>query len=885
MPPFTEALAANDPQRTVFFSRARQGMAGDRKLASLFTSATTAITDVVGIVDKTNQNEIGRDIAEAKERIQSPFIDPVLPSEVTGLASEDDSVADPSIAADAPDGLKRGFTRLDKRNQALAQKKITQTQYNGEILAEVRRLRTDFPGYTDIIDQKIKQSFGRDPANDIVRLSFQNARQAENRAFQEGVRQRTLVRNLQGRGLINRELAQGVLDGTTSLDTAMLVVGREQRGRLLAAEKATAATQGNVALVRAQGFEFKHDQLNAAELYFKGSGLGSVTNAMDMLNALQQNPQMVTPQIQSQVLFAINGLSAAKLAAAKRYLDANPELAVKSGPALMANLREERDALQKTISGSDDFITTAKIPVFIAQVQAQATFDEFKSTLPEGTKLLFDFLLNAKTEASAKAISDMLASTSIADKKGRDLIRLFEVFIKSKEAPVPIARGLGDLSESLKDLGVGQTEERGRLNEFISLGHRYVNDIGFPADERLHIMMGLYDTTGMPEKSLEDYYQTMIERGTILMHRPIFEDEPILGKAAARGIMDTFRLTNRKAINTLENIAGSNINQRLGIRGDGTLFDAAPKGLEAGDLTTPIGEESLTAGKTLFQEALDIINTTIVDTVNALKTAGVKDQKGVPTGTALLANLTKAGDGSEADRVRAQALAALRATPDFFKLRSPDSLLTSELDFGEPFDDLDPNPLEQSRQAEVESAAVQQVRRLQAEQNARGPIVLPDTRASEGPPDAEATVPEGQVPGDTNLAPEASLSSAPRLPTTQFKEPQAEFLRKRQAGETTKDFFKRRQDALTQAGKEITAAVSDERRKVINVTDERINDGEKTQIPTFIAGTELSKEAAIQAITDNNGFDPDTGHRLDSNKTIEGEGGASSDIPFRRSSN
>ena len=55
----------------------------------------------------------------------------------------------------------------------------------------------------------------------------------------------------------------------------------------------------------------------------------------------------------------------------------------------------------------------------------------------------------------------------------------------------------------------------------------------------------------------------------------------------------------------------------------------------------------------------------------------------------------------------------------------------------------------------------------------------------------------------------------------------------------------------------------------VGISDERINGGKETQIPTIFNGKQVSVEEAIEIIVANDGKDPDTGRKLEGFDSLE----------------
>lgn len=171
----------------------------DMTAANLIEGAGSLFTETVKAVDKNNIEQAGKSFQEGYDKVNDRFgvsdaaMDSRLGLPVKGAVLQDDQYtstsADPNEIAQQPESDSTDFSSqnralpsgasvpLDKAarlQRAMEANRISPSEYNAAMEAEVRRVRAEYPGYRDQIDAKVREITGMTPANALRRSLMQD---------------------------------------------------------------------------------------------------------------------------------------------------------------------------------------------------------------------------------------------------------------------------------------------------------------------------------------------------------------------------------------------------------------------------------------------------------------------------------------------------------------------------------------------------------------------------------------------------------------------------------------------------------------------------------------------------------------------------------------
>lgn len=120
-----------------------RGATNSSALANLFQGVGNAAMQAVQITDQAVQGRIDTDTTKVFEESMQPY------EAMAGLPTE----------------ISQGEERMEVLQQALEQGKISDTQFYGQLVSNVKKLKSKYPGYADVVDQMIQSKTGIRPAN------------------------------------------------------------------------------------------------------------------------------------------------------------------------------------------------------------------------------------------------------------------------------------------------------------------------------------------------------------------------------------------------------------------------------------------------------------------------------------------------------------------------------------------------------------------------------------------------------------------------------------------------------------------------------------------------------------------------------------------------
>lgn len=156
-------------------SRPISNVSADKSKAIAISGAAEVLDSVVKVADTTVKKSIQEDVYESTDRIRDAYTDSLKQVRNAQIASTDqESLLPPNASPtsyEPPAGLQAGVDRVKQVGIALAQNsgKINDTLYTGALASEAKRLRAQYPGYRDYIDDQIRSVTGVDPANAFMR--------------------------------------------------------------------------------------------------------------------------------------------------------------------------------------------------------------------------------------------------------------------------------------------------------------------------------------------------------------------------------------------------------------------------------------------------------------------------------------------------------------------------------------------------------------------------------------------------------------------------------------------------------------------------------------------------------------------------------------------
>jgi len=164
-----------NPPNWTNVSRPISDVSADKSKAIAISGAAEVLDSVVKAADTTVKKSIQDDVYEATDRIRDAYTDSLKQIRNAQIAAGDqESLLPPNatlVSNPPPSGLQAGIDRVKQVGVALAQNsgKINDTLYSGALASEAKRLRSQYPGYRDYIDEQIRSVTGIDPANSFMR--------------------------------------------------------------------------------------------------------------------------------------------------------------------------------------------------------------------------------------------------------------------------------------------------------------------------------------------------------------------------------------------------------------------------------------------------------------------------------------------------------------------------------------------------------------------------------------------------------------------------------------------------------------------------------------------------------------------------------------------
>ncbi len=193
------------------YSSPISGVEADKSSAIATQTVGTAIEGGAALAETTAKDIIGKDVRETVEPIREDFTktleaarnaqkSSVVPAPVQG----DEGSTAPSLTGPAkeevPAAINSGLGKIDSLQSALVNGKINDTYYDLRLKAAVTDLRTKYPGFVDLIDQKVSQITGVNPANAYISNLMQDINRAQTSKKTELDKEMDLARQAMTRG-------------------------------------------------------------------------------------------------------------------------------------------------------------------------------------------------------------------------------------------------------------------------------------------------------------------------------------------------------------------------------------------------------------------------------------------------------------------------------------------------------------------------------------------------------------------------------------------------------------------------------------------------------------------------------------------------------------
>lgn len=175
MASFVEYAQTNQGENYTSRSRGTDAARPNQAFGTLFEGLGSVVKGVTTAVDEKNQSDIDTALRTGVDAIR-------------GAQGVDAAVNNPDLFATTPDGSGTGVTvggatasptaspppsveaatgEVARFTQAFKDGKISDTQYYAKVESLARQVRAKYPGYREIIDQKISSIVGTNPANQL----------------------------------------------------------------------------------------------------------------------------------------------------------------------------------------------------------------------------------------------------------------------------------------------------------------------------------------------------------------------------------------------------------------------------------------------------------------------------------------------------------------------------------------------------------------------------------------------------------------------------------------------------------------------------------------------------------------------------------------------
>lgn len=152
----------------------------NKAFGELFEGIGGVVDTTVKAIDNQNQVEIGKELQTGIDAIR-------------GAQGVDAAVSDPTITGGetgsaltgggkTPPGVSVATSEIARINQAYKDGRIGDTYYYSKVEALARQVRNKYPGYREIIDQKVSSIIGTNPANALRTSILQDLKQAQSAA-------------------------------------------------------------------------------------------------------------------------------------------------------------------------------------------------------------------------------------------------------------------------------------------------------------------------------------------------------------------------------------------------------------------------------------------------------------------------------------------------------------------------------------------------------------------------------------------------------------------------------------------------------------------------------------------------------------------------------
>lgn len=646
MAPFNKPLPASNPDITIGYSRGRdsQRFAQDNSLENLFTGLAKGAGAAIQMADKTIQGEIRRDITQSVDDIRAGFTDPnITVSQATGLPADPDNPTNPPLPAE----LEQARNKLTTLRAAVDQRKISETSYYSQILAETKRIRAKWPGYREQIDDITRSVVGTDPANAIVRKVFQEANEREDRAYAQAVRNENDLRDLQERGLATGFEINQVRTGQKPMTWIYARVGEREEKVRFAENERKMMNISNEFLSRDVGTLYIINSHRIMKDVLKNHGIENSPDLTSFMVKVAANGQ-VTPALKKTMTVIAHEILAAQRAELNRLKTTYPQLPASTWSGLEAQVNAREEVYSKAM-GADRLPSVLALDAIEQEdlnnqsltrlqekmsTKARTAFALQKKFPEAADTIIRQFTDRVKIEGEMKAAFDAATGTVI-DKTS--LPQSLEEF--DRKASVNNAPGASRNQTKLTIIdGAVQSVAEADAPE----ASQIVRAI-FPKEGRAF--------SGINQNSWKMYYNRVTSPKNIEVLRPKFATDKAAAKEYAEGVKRHWSVLYKQQLDTIQQAAEADPTFRVLVDENGNLdFTSAERE------RTNTGTNPLNPDVNFFdvRAAIDELNTTWANTQNALKSTGLVDTEGKELSFSLTDQVITLGNGRLYDQLRDQ---------------------------------------------------------------------------------------------------------------------------------------------------------------------------------------------------------------------------------------
>lgn len=653
MPPFNQPLPANDPTRTIGFSKGRVSQKdfdkGDDSLSILFEGAANVGATTIGLTDQIIQNEISRDVTKSVDEIREGFVDPnVVLAEGQALPSGS-GPDDPPLPAE----VKQAEGRMQTLRTALDQDKISETSYYSQILSEVRRVRSRFPGYRDHIDTVTKRVVGTDPANAIVREVFRESASRQSQAQAAASRDQANARSLAAQGLISGYDFREWEVGRTDLnDLYGKVASRQAKVKFMTDEKKMMEADDSLR-TRYGRTQVSLEMQEVEKEVLASLGIENSPDLGAMLINVAKTGQS-DPDTTRSLTTAAQSIIAAQQQVVDNYIEKNPDLPEEQKKEFRDMIEAKRQAYAQAILGKDDLPGFAGMDGLYTSALEEEVLSEHLAN--SDNDQLVRWTLQGKYPEASKQIwsnyplDDTMSKRSfkaVIDKAGQTIVR-----------KRPIGQVLQELDSATISKGMNSSNRAGIKGIVIDSAVRSIkeaNDQNDNPEGNVDAIMPPEGAAfpGIDRNSWGEYYKKLVSPSNIEVLKPAFQSNKAVAKKYSDGLMKHWRVLYKQQLDDVQRAATLDEDFRLGVEDDGTLTITGFSPLNRVPSDFGFGEEIRPIHVSDAQRSIDDLNSSFLNTQNALQATGMVDQQGRDLHFSLVDQVVQTGNG--------QAYAELRA--------------------------------------------------------------------------------------------------------------------------------------------------------------------------------------------------------------------------------